>query len=66
MMKYIQDNDFGYTDFATRTCTEVSTFCACDYSWEDHGFSLANRLYADIGNYLDDKYSTAANMTYYT
>ncbi|GFS22754.1 sestrin-1 [Elysia marginata] len=64
--KYLQDGDFAYTDFHTRTCTEVQTFCACDYSWEDHGFSLANRLYADIGHYLDDKYSTAANMTYYT
>ncbi|KAK3782685.1 hypothetical protein RRG08_037688 [Elysia crispata] len=66
IMKYVQDSGFAYTDFATRKCTEVSTFCACDYSWEDHGFSLANRLYTDIGNYLDDKYSTAANMTYYT
>ncbi|GFO05705.1 sestrin-like protein [Plakobranchus ocellatus] len=64
--KYVLDDDFAYTDFATRKCVNVSTFRACDYSWEDHGFSLANRLYADIGNYLDDKYSTAANMTYYT
>ncbi|RUS75477.1 hypothetical protein EGW08_016761 [Elysia chlorotica] len=66
ILKYVQDTDFAYNDFATRKCAEVSTFCACDYSWEDHGFSLANRLYTDIGNYLDDKYSTAANMTYYT
>jgi sestrin len=37
-----------------------------DYSWEDHGFSLANRLYPDIGTYLDDKFNTAYNLTYYT
>uniref|UniRef100_A0A8C9EX25 Sestrin 3 n=1 Tax=Pavo cristatus TaxID=9049 RepID=A0A8C9EX25_PAVCR len=27
-----------------------------DYSWEDHGFSLVNRLYSDIGHLLDEKF----------
>lgn len=34
--------------------------CSCcaqqDYSWEDHGFSLVNRLYSDIGHLLDEKF----------
>ena len=37
-----------------------------DYSWEEHGFSLVNRLYADVGGYLDEKFKVAQNMTYYT
>lgn len=37
-----------------------------DYSWDDHGYSLVNRLYNDVGNLLDDKFKTAYNLTYYT
>ena len=33
-----------------------------DYSWEEHGFSLINRLYPDIGQLLDDKFSCAINL----
>jgi len=66
-VRYVIDPDFVYTDFASRsTVSEVATFRACDYSWEDHGFSLANRLYLDVGNLLDDKFTMAANLTYYT
>uniref|UniRef100_A0A2C9JWA9 Sestrin n=1 Tax=Biomphalaria glabrata TaxID=6526 RepID=A0A2C9JWA9_BIOGL len=67
LMRYVLDDEFSYTDFVTQDkVNEVPTFRACDYSWDDHGFSLANRLYTDIGNLLDDKYTMAANMTYYT
>jgi len=27
-----------------------------DYSWEDHGFSLVNRLLPDMGQLLDEKF----------
>lgn len=27
-----------------------------DYSWEDHGFSLVNRLLPDMGQFLDEKF----------
>ncbi len=37
-----------------------------DYCWEEQGYSLANRLYPDIGNFLDDKFSTTYNLTYNT
>jgi len=37
-----------------------------DYSWDDHGYSLVNRLYNDVGNLLDEKFKTASNLTYYT
>jgi len=45
---------------------ERPTFRVQDYSWDDHGYSLVNRLYGDVGNLLDDKFKTAYNLTYYT
>ncbi|XP_068019703.1 sestrin-3-like isoform X3 [Melanerpes formicivorus] len=48
---YMQDPDFGYQDFARRDENQTQ-----DYSWEDHGFSLVNRLYSDIGHLLDEKF----------
>lgn len=37
-----------------------------DYSWEDHGYSLVNRLYPDVGQMLDEKFQMAYNLTYNT
>lgn len=42
------------------------TFRIQDYSWDDHGFSLVNSLYPDVGNLLDEKFKTAINLTYNT
>ena len=66
-LRYVEDSSFCYADFTSREhVNEVPTFRARDYSWEDHGFSLANRLYQDVGNMLDDKFTLAENLTYYT
>jgi sestrin len=63
----MNDPSFTYEDFAKRgQVSELHTFRIQDYSWEEHGFSLVNRLYADIGNLLDEKFKVAKNMTYYT
>lgn len=43
-----------------------STFRVQDYSWDDHGFSLVNRLYNDVGHLLDLKFRAAYNLTYFT
>ncbi|KAJ6653560.1 hypothetical protein lerEdw1_009140 [Lerista edwardsae] len=53
---YVQDPNFGYQDFAQRDEHQPQVFCVQDYSWEDHGFSLVNRLYSDIGHLLDEKF----------
>ncbi|XP_028942370.1 LOW QUALITY PROTEIN: sestrin-3-like [Antrostomus carolinensis] len=53
---YMQDPDFGYQDFARRDEDQTQVFRIQDYSWEDHGFSLVNRLYSDIGHLLDEKF----------
>ncbi|KAK6169973.1 hypothetical protein SNE40_018479 [Patella caerulea] len=67
ILRYVEDPNFTYKDFAKRdSVTEIPSFRAQDYSWEEHGFSLANRLYNEIGTLLDDKFNMAYNLTYYT
>ena len=64
--RYMEDASFGYRDFASREREDISTFRVQDYSWEEHGFSFINRLYPDIGQILDDKFSSTVNLTYFT
>ena len=65
--RYLEETSFGYSDFANRDPEmDISTFRVQDYSWEEHGFSLINRLYPDIGQLLDDKFSCTINLTYNT
>jgi len=65
--RFVEDNDFTYVDFRRRgEKSTVPTFRASDFSWDDYGFSLGNGLYTDIGTLLDDKFSVAQNLTYYT
>lgn len=65
--RYVDDSNFTYQDFARRGAENIpQTFRIQDYSWDDHGFSLLNSLYNDVGVYLDDKFRLAYNLTYYT
>ncbi|KAK7486619.1 hypothetical protein BaRGS_00022144, partial [Batillaria attramentaria] len=67
ILRFVKDSEFTYSDFAKRApVLDIPTFRVQDYSWEDHGFSLANRLYPDIGNLLDDRFTIAFNLTYNT
>lgn len=67
IQRFVKDSEFTYSDFAKRApVLEIPTFRIQEYSWEDHGFSLANRLYTDIGNLLDDRFTIAFNLTYNT
>lgn len=64
---FIDDAQFTYQDFQRRGAENVpSTFRVQDYSWDDHGFSLVNRLYNDVGHLLDLKFRAAYNLTYFT
>ncbi|KAI1898195.1 hypothetical protein AGOR_G00069850 [Albula goreensis] len=54
--RFDSDPEFGYQEFARRDEDHFQVFRVQDYSWEDHGFSLANRLYSDIGHLLDDRF----------
>ena len=44
----------------------IPTFRVQDYSWDDHAYSLINRLYNDVGNLLDDKFRLMYQLTYNT
>lgn len=64
---FIEDPGFVYQDFAKRgEVSDIPTFRVQDYSWDDHGYSLVNSIYNEVGNFLDDKFKTAYNLTYYT
>ncbi|EDV36681.1 uncharacterized protein Dana_GF13078, isoform A [Drosophila ananassae] len=63
---YVDDAKFIYQDFARRGTENINTFRIQDYSWEDHGFSLVDGLYNDVGTFLDEKFRAAYNLTYCT
>ncbi|XP_014746058.1 PREDICTED: sestrin-2 isoform X2 [Sturnus vulgaris] len=63
---FLDDPEFGYKDFTRRGEQAPPTFRAQDYTWEDHGYSLMNRLYPDVGQLLDEKFQVVYNLTYNT
>ncbi|XP_067273750.1 sestrin-1 isoform X1 [Pseudorasbora parva] len=63
--RHFEDPSYGYKNFSRRG-EHVPTLRVQDYSWEDHGFSLVNRLYPDFGQLLDEKFQIAYNLTYNT
>ncbi|XP_050787961.1 sestrin-2 isoform X2 [Gopherus flavomarginatus] len=63
---FVEDPEFGYKDFTRKGEQAPPTFRAQDYSWEDHGYSLINRLYPDMGQLLDEKFQVVYNLTYNT
>ncbi|XP_033013768.1 sestrin-2 isoform X2 [Lacerta agilis] len=66
VMCFVEDPEFGYKDFTRRGEQTPPTFRAQDYTWEDHGYSLINRLYPDVGQLLDEKFQVVYNLTYNT
>lgn len=65
MSHLVDKPDFVYADFV-KFKESTQTFRASDYSWETHGFSIANRLYPEIGDSLDEKFTVAKEFTYNT
>ncbi|XP_053877716.1 sestrin-1 isoform X3 [Malaclemys terrapin pileata] len=63
--RHFEDTSYGYKDFS-RHGMHVPTFRVQDYSWEDHGYSLVNRLYPDVGQLIDEKFHIAYDLTYNT
>ena len=73
ILRFVEDPNYAYEDFLIcqkKTSPDqpdyVPTFRAEDFKWEEQGFSLVNRLYSDIGDLLEAKFKTAADLTYYT
>ncbi|XP_026156311.1 sestrin-2 isoform X2 [Mastacembelus armatus] len=61
----VEDPEFRYEDFAPRGEQAPPTMRAQDYSWEDHGYSLVNRLLPDMGQLLDEKFQVVRDLTYH-
>ncbi|XP_072303623.1 sestrin-2 isoform X2 [Eucyclogobius newberryi] len=61
----VEDPEFRYEDFAPRGEQCPTTMRAQDYSWEDHGYCLVNRLLPDMGQLLDEKFQVVSNLTYH-
>uniref|UniRef100_A0A8C6NHW2 Sestrin 4 n=1 Tax=Nothobranchius furzeri TaxID=105023 RepID=A0A8C6NHW2_NOTFU len=60
--RFVTDPDFCYQEFARRDEDHFQVLRVQDYSWEDHGFSLVNRLYSDIGHLLDVRFRSVATL----
>ncbi|XP_056274394.1 sestrin-2 [Pseudoliparis swirei] len=65
VLHLVEEPQFRYEDFAPRGEQSPPTMRAQDYSWEDHGFSLVNRLLPDMGQLLDEKFQVVSNLTYH-
>ncbi|XP_016423383.1 sestrin-3-like [Sinocyclocheilus rhinocerous] len=61
---FVTDPEFCYQEFARREEDHFQVFRVQDYSWEDHGFSLVNRLYSDIGHLLDERFRNVASLPF--
>jgi sestrin len=66
LAKYLEEPEFQHQDFTQMGENVAQTFRVLDYSWEDHGYSLANRLYPDIGQLLEEKFRLTSVLTYQT
>ncbi|XP_060798905.1 sestrin-2 isoform X2 [Neoarius graeffei] len=64
--RFVQDPDFIYQDFSPKGEQAPPTMRAQDYSWEDHGFSLMNRLYGEMAQLLEEKFQVVCALTYRT
>uniref|UniRef100_A0A8C1U961 Si:zfos-80g12.1 n=1 Tax=Cyprinus carpio TaxID=7962 RepID=A0A8C1U961_CYPCA len=62
--RFVTDPEFGYQEFARREEDHFQVFRVQDYSWEDHGYSLVNRLYSDIGHLLDERFRNVASLPF--
>lgn len=49
-----------------RFCSLTPSHVSQDYTWEDHGYSLIQRLYPEGGQLLDEKFQAAYSLTYNT
>ncbi|KAM9838893.1 sestrin-2 isoform 1-T1 [Aulostomus maculatus] len=65
VLHLVEQPEFRYEDFAPKGEQSPPTMRAQDYSWEDHGFSLVNRLLPDMGQLLDEKFQVVSNLTYH-
>ncbi|XP_066917140.1 sestrin-1-like isoform X2 [Clytia hemisphaerica] len=62
--QYLDDKQFHYKEYAKREKKDTEVFRAHDYNWQEHCFAFVNRLYPNIGPYLDGKFNCSFDLTY--
>jgi sestrin 1/3 len=64
IVKFLDDASMTYHEFRERlTGQKGAYFSIHDYSWQDQGYTMANRLYMDIGVSLDEEFSAVQTMS---
>jgi hypothetical protein len=64
--RFVDDPFYAYEDSSRRDDRNVLALIAAEFSWEVHGYSLANLLCIDVATMLDEKFTVAQNLTYNT
>lgn len=63
VVQYTEDPDYKYIDLSTLPNSSNLQLRVHDFSWDDHGFSVMSRFYADMSILLDDKFRVSTHMT---
>jgi hypothetical protein len=65
--RFVDDPRYTYKDCSRREENNgIAGLIPAEFSWEIHGYDLANRLCIDVAVILDEKFSIAQNLTYHT
>ncbi|TPP67604.1 Sestrin [Fasciola gigantica] len=77
ILHFVENSDSGYINFQGKPF-HVSTIVrespripsarliSQEYSWQEEGYALADRLCSDLGSLLDEKFRNAHDLTYNT
>lgn len=64
--RFVDDPNFTYQDFARRGAENIpQTFRIQDYSWDDHGYSLVNRL-VEVMLFYHNLHYVESDQTFFT
>lgn len=64
ILKFLEDASMTYHEFRERLTGQKGLyFSVHDFSWQDQGYIMANRLYMDIGVSLDEEFSAVQTMS---
>ena len=65
---FTREPEFCYEDFSTQMAkmANLRPLPLHDYSWELHGYLVANMYYVESAPFLDNKFKVARSLTYNT
>ena len=63
MNRYLGPHQLAHIDFDVKS-KDYRPFRDQDYSWQEQGYSLVSRYYAELAPLLDEEFRHIYNMTY--